>query len=176
MTVTTEFAVNPPILNFKKTDEWDDVVNLPEFPLGMKVVTNLGNIYRFVSATAAKTAGLCYLIDEDYAVGSGVTKGTDDSSTAGIPHTTSSAPTAIGNSSSTKTYFWLQTGGEFASITPGNTVADGGEVASTGYAGVLDDGDDSGLRIPGAQWTAALSSGAGTASFWLSDEIRFLEA
>jgi hypothetical protein len=144
------------------TQEWTDL-SPAEFELGTKAEFSNGDVFRLVRATAAKTAGGVYMIDENWLVGSGVdTTATQDLAQAlGIPEATSTAPTAI-NASATYTYFWIQTAGNFDTVLISEAVDDGDLAYTTATAGQLGDTNTTNI-VQAMAFTAAASATSTTA-------------
>jgi len=135
--------------------------NVPICDVGSKHVAPDGSIYRYVKAQAAKTVGLVYGINEDYEVSATGLVKTEIHPLVGIPAFTTSAPA----SGYTYKYFWIQTAGAFAQIEAAAASADNASVYSTGTAGKVDDGDDTGKVIKGLKFTAAAGGVVATTAF-----------
>ena len=148
-----------------------DQKKLPPFAVGSRARTSNGEFFRFVSASAAKTKQLAYVISSAHAVGAGVTTSVDDNAFVGVPVSTTSAPTSIDANADTA-YFWIQTGG-LASVTASAAAASDGDVCAGAVAGKLDDGDSSGLAIIGAKWTAAASASDSVSTIFCAGEYQF---
>lgn len=163
MTVSTRQIVNGP-LGVDIGQEWNDI-DMPEFSLGTKVEFADGDIYRLVRATAAKTVGLLYHINENWLVGDGATTTTtaDITDAFGIPAATSTAPTSL-NASATYTYFWIQTAGNFDSVITNGDVADNALAYTSGTAGKPDD-TNTGNIIQSLKYTAARTGTGSTTAF-----------
>lgn len=162
MTVSTRTAINPPLLGFDRTNEFyadETDATCPstlEGTLGMMVQCSDGITYQLVKATAAKTAKLAYIIDEDFLVGDGVATSNDEAAQLGIPHTTTTAPASL-HADATHTYFWIQRAGEITNTTIGAIAAVDTEVYTSATAGKFD--EDTGLAVLGARWTSSGTAG-----------------
>jgi len=176
MTASTGLtAVSPPLIGFKYSQEWTDVGDaegtLPPFALGTRVVTKDGGVWRFVKAAAAKTAGLIYVVDEDWVVGGGLTTTlAAEPIRCGIPYATSSAPTAI-DASASYTFFWLQTGGDFPVITTAGAVTANIALYTTATAGKVDDASTATILVHTLTALAALTA-AGTTTGFSAEELH----
>lgn len=164
MTATTR-QIQDSIIGVDVTKEWNDI-DLPEFALGTQVRFADGDMYRLVRATAAKTIGLLYIVDENWLVGDAATTTNTDAlpNAFGIPAKTSTAPTSL-NASATYTYFWIQTAGNFDRVETSAAVADNALAYTSGTGGKIDDGDGSGNIIQAMKFTALTSGGTNTTAF-----------
>lgn len=149
-------------------DQQDD---LPKNKAGALHMTATGDMYRYVKAQAAKTIGLLYGIDENFEVSSTAVVKTENHALAGVPASTSSAPSA----GYTYKWFWIQTAGNFARIEAAAASADNAQCFTTATAGKVDDGDDSGAKIQGLKFTAAAGSATNTTGF-SANELKIIAA
>lgn len=173
MTVSVRSATIPPLMGFDPNTLYTDVDGAFPFKPGQKVQTNDGNIYRFSYTTSSLTNGLAYMLANDgtFATGAGVTTTLSDAKTQnlGVPHMGIDAPTTL-NSAATKTYFWMQTGGNFPVISCAAAVADGAYVNTTASAGVLDDAATN--VVLNAVFVGAQSvAGGGTTKMYSASEL-----
>jgi len=161
MTVSVRSAINPPLLGFDPTKQYDHAA----FALGTRVQCTDGTIWRFVFTAAAKTIGLAYPIGNNFVVGAaGITDTTAGGDNVGIPRATTLAGT-------TNFWFWIQTGGYFAAVETHHAVAAGANVYTSATAGKLD--DTPGIPILGARWvsTGTAAAGAGVADLFSTNEL-----
>jgi hypothetical protein len=159
----SERVIQNGLIGVLTSQEWTDVTP-SEYELGTKAEFTNGDIFRLVRATAAKTIGLGYIIDENWLVGDGVATTATDAlpCLVGIPEATSSAPTAL-NASATYTYFWIQTAGNFDRIETDGAVADNALVNTTATAGKFDDAATN--IVIACRFTALTSTGTNTTAF-----------
>lgn len=164
MTVSTRQSSSG-ILGVDVTQQWTDKTPLFEFGLGSIHRTVAGDVYRLVRATAAKTIGLVYHIDENWLVGDGATTTTtaDITDAFGIPAYTTTAPASI-DAAATYTYFWIQTAGNFAVVTTDDAVVDNTLAYTSGTTGKPTDAN-SGNIIQSMKFTTATGAGANTTAF-----------
>jgi len=154
MTVSVRSATNPPLIGFDPDQEYLDIDGVPGYPLapfepGLKVMTNTGDIFRFVHTTASLSHGHGYAIawDGGYSITPGGSSNVDavrtlntDARTTyvGIPHRPVDAPTTL-NASAAKTYFWMQTAGSFPNVSISGAVTNGNYMNTTATGGTFDD-------------------------------------
>lgn len=157
------FAIN--VVGTSLTSNDYKLADNPEHAVGTKVVCEDGDVYRYVTWTAAKTEELVYLIGDDWVVGDALSTSNDVQPLAlGVFPEAATAPTG------TNAYGWIQTGGNFAGIEMLISCAPDVPLYSTATAGKLDD-DSSGTKlIEGLKAThAAAGAAAANAAFCIHE-------
>lgn len=125
-----------------------------------------GITYMFVRATAAKTAGLVYILDDNFTVADGITTSGVSASPVAlcVPQTTSTAP----DSGQTYSYFWVAVAGALSVFEGrGGTVSADVELFTTATAGIVDSfvTGTSAKRIDDLKFTATVTSSALSAAY-----------
>ena len=162
MTLSTKTLVTPGLMGVN-TAQQDDV---PQFALGTEVRFSDNSVYSYCRWTAAKTAGIAYLLDTNFTVGASLTTAALSSLPAdiGVPVSTTSAP-ATGN---IYKYGWIQRAGTIALDHCDTQITTAGSlVYTTANAGVLDDTAGSNKALS-AEFTATFASGVACSIFAIS--------
>ena len=137
------------------------------FSLGAQEVDNNGVVYRFCRATAAKTAGIVYILDDSFTVGGGITSTLASAAPVAlcVPQTTTVAP----DSGQTYADAWYATHGPLSVFDGrGGTTSADVELYTTATAGIIDSyvtGVTAMKRIDDLKWTATPTSSALSAAF-----------
>lgn len=154
-----EFVVDPPLGGVDLNEEATD--GNPKYALGTRVLTNLGNMYRYVGYAAAKTAARVYEITEDWLVTDLLTKTTDGDAplALGVFKTTTTAPAGT----VTTNYGWIQTAGIFPAVGLLISCKASTELMTNASAGKLD--DSSGVVVHAIKATASITAAANQECF-----------
>lgn len=151
-------------IDFTKTDT---AALTSSFALGERRLGSDGITYMRVRATAAKSQGLVYIVDNTFTVGNGIT--TSGVSVAPVacvvPQTTSLAPDA----GETYAYFWAGVKGPLSIAGVGSCSANV-ELFTTSTAGLLNSSISGAKRLEGVKFTSAVTTdSAVTAAFSVND-------
>lgn len=117
--------------------------DVPQFSLGFKVESN-GSTYVYVRATAAKSRGLVYLLDQNFTLGNGSSTVTTPT-LAAVPQVSFATP-ATGY---TYRYGWAIVQGEIPLLSAAASASANAKVYTTANAGVMGTSSSSQSFIPG---------------------------